>query len=413
MMGSLSGAPPGRGAKVARSGGGGPRGRRIRVAVLGSTGSIGRSTLRVIERHRERFEVGVLTANRSVDRLAEQAERHESAHVVVSSERALEGYAGASEGWVAGRGELLDSVTRPDVDVVVNALVGFAGLEPSLRALEAGKRVALANKESLVAGGELMARALRRPSQLVPIDSEHSGVMQCLEGYPVSAVRRIVLTASGGPFRGWSPARLAAVEPKDALRHPTWDMGAKITVDSATLANKALEVMEAHFLYGLPYERIEAVVHPQSIVHSLVEFVDGSVIAQLGFPTMELPILYALTCPERVSDSTLRTFDPVASSPLTFEPIDLDAFPLFRIGREAGTRGGAAPAVYNAANEVAVAAFLAGEVTFPMMAEIVEETLDAAGAGEVASLEDVLDADREAREVARRKVAHSRVPERA
>ena len=413
-MGSLSGAPPGPGQGAAGAiAAGRPRGRRLRIAVLGSTGSIGRSALRVIERHPERFEVAVLTANRSVEALAGQAVSHGSAHVVVSSEQALEGYAGAPEGWVSGRARLLDSVTRPDVDVVVNALVGFAGLEPSLRALEAGKRLALANKESLVAGGALMARALRRPGQLVPIDSEHSGIMQCMEGHPAAATQRIILTASGGPFRGWSGARLAGVQPRDALRHPTWNMGDKITVDSATLANKALEVMEAHFLYGLPYERIEAVVHPQSIVHSLVEFVDGSVIAQLGFPTMELPILYALTYPERTPDSTLRTFDPVASSPLTFEPIDLDAFPLFRIGREAGMRGGAAPAVYNAANEVAVAAFLAGKVTFPAMAEIVEETLDAAGVREITSLEDVLDADREAREAARRKVTQSRVAGRA
>ena len=407
-MGNFFKASPG----ATAMGGERSREHRLRIAVLGSTGSIGRSALRVIERHPERFEVAVLTANRSVEELAGQAERHGPAQVVVTSERALAGCAGAQQGWASGRAALLESVTRPDVDVVVNAVAGFAGLEPSLQALEAGKRLALANKESLVAGGGLMARALRRRGQLVPIDSEHSGVMQCLGGYPAGTAQRIVLTASGGPFRGWSPARLAGVLPKDALRHPTWEMGNKITVDSATLANKALEVMEAHFLYGLPYERIEAVVHPQSIVHSLVEFVDGSVIAQLGFPTMELPILYALTYPERVSDPALRTFDPVASSPLTFEPIDLDAFPLFRIGSEAGARGGAAPAVYNAANEVAVAAFLAGEVSFPMMAEIVEETLDAAGVREVTSLEDVLDADREAREIARRKAARSRSPGR-
>ena len=382
--------------------------RRLRVAVLGSTGSVGRSVLRVIERHPERFEVAVLAAHRSVDALVRQAERHASAHVVVSGRRAGAGRGGIPGGWATDRRGLVESAGRPDVDVVVNAVVGFAGLEPSLRALEAGKRLALANKESLVAGGELLSRAIRRPGQLVPIDSEHSGVLQCLGGHPEGTVQRIVLTASGGPFRGWSPARLAGVRPADALRHPTWEMGRKITIDSATLANKALEVMEAHFLYGLPYDRIEAVVHPQSVVHSLVEFVDGSVIAQLGFPTMELPILYALTHPGRAPDATLRTFDPVKSSPLTFEPIDLDAFPHFRIGSEAGRTGGAAPAVFNAANEVAVAAFLAGEVSFPRMAGIVEETLEAAGARAAATLEDVLEADREAREIARRKAARSR-----
>lgn len=382
--------------------------RRLRVAVLGSTGSVGRSVLRVIERHPERFEVAVLAAHRSVDALARQAERHATAHVVVSGRRADARRGRIPKGWATDRRELVESAGRPDVDVVVNAVVGFAGLEPSLRALEAGKRLALANKESLVAGGEILSRAIRRPGQLVPIDSEHSGVLQCLEGHPEGTVQRIVLTASGGPFRGWSPARLAGVQPGDALRHPTWEMGNKITIDSATLANKALEVMEAHFLYGLPYDRIEAVVHPQSVVHSLVEFVDGSVIAQLGFPTMELPILYALTHPGRAPDATLRTFDPVKSSPLTFEPIDLDAFPHFRIGCEAGEAGGVAPAVFNAANEVAVAAFLAGEVSFPRMAGIVEETLDAAAARTAATLENVLEADREAREIARRKVAHSR-----
>lgn len=387
-------------------------GRRVRVAVLGSTGSIGANALRVIERHQEHFEVVVLAANRSVTRLAQQAAKHRPAEVVVCDEAALRSHPSPGREWIAGRERLLDSVTRPDVDVVVNALVGFAGLEPSLRTLEAGKRLALANKESLVAGGELIGEALRKRGQLVPVDSEHSGVMQCVEGHPPASIRRIVLTASGGPFRGWTTARLADVKPSDALQHPTWNMGNKITVDSATLANKALEVIEAHFLYQIPYDRIEAVVHPQSIVHSLVEFVDGSVIAQLGFPTMELPILYALTYPERVPDPKLRTFDPVASSPLTFEPVDLDAFPLFRIGNMAGTVGGTAPAVFNAANEVAVAAFLSEEVTFPMMAEVVEETLEGADVRPVSCLEDVLDADREARELARRKIESRPLPGR-
>ena len=400
MTGPASARPPGAAAPEPE--------RRLRVAVLGSTGSVGRSVLRVIARHQERFEVAVLAAHRSVGALARQAERHASAHVVLSGARASGERGRIPRGWARGRNGLVESAGRSDVDVVVNAVVGFAGLEPSLRALEAGKRLALANKESLVAGGELVTRAIRRPGQLVPIDSEHSGVLQCLAGHPEGTVQRIVLTASGGPFRGWSPDRLAGVRPDDALRHPTWEMGRKITIDSATLANKALEVMEAHFLYGLPYDRIEAVVHPQSVVHSLVEFVDGSVIAQLGFPTMELPILYALTHPGRAPDAALRTFDPVKSSPLTFESIDLDAFPHFRIGSEAGEAGGAAPAVYNAANEVAVAAFLAGEVSFPRMAGVVEETLDAAGGRAAATLGDVLEADREAREIARRKAARSR-----
>jgi len=386
---------------------GGPDGR-VRVAVLGSTGSIGVSALGVIERHPDRFVVTVLAANRSVDLLGAQARKHGPALVIVCDEGAYgvretahgPGDAGAPR-WVVGRANMIEAVAREDVDVVVNGLVGFAGLEPSLRALEAGKRLALANKESLVAGGELVGRALAAGGgELVPIDSEHSAILQCLAGQPRSAVAKIVLTASGGPFRGWSPDRLALARPSDALRHPTWDMGAKVTVDSATLANKALEVIEAHFLYGLPYGNIEAVVHPQSIVHSLVEFVDGSVVAQLGFPTMELPILYALTYPERVADAELRTFDVVRSSPLTFERIDLEAFPLFGIGCEAGRRGGIAPAVFNAANEVAVAAFLAEEIPFPAIGAVVEETLSRVPARSLDGLDAVLEADREARGVA-------------
>jgi 1-deoxy-D-xylulose-5-phosphate reductoisomerase len=375
---------------------------RVGIAVIGSTGSIGINALSVIERHPDLFQVLVLAANRSAETLESQARRHPAAQVILCDEAAYRDHRGAKNDWVIGRARLIESVARPDVDVVVNGLVGFAGLEPSLRALEAGKRLALANKESLVAGGELMIRALRDGGgQLVPIDSEHSAVMQCLGDRPTGEVARVILTASGGPFRGWSLERLAGVRPSDALQHPTWDMGAKITVDSATLGNKALEIIEAHFLYGIPYDHIEAVVHPQSIIHSLVEFVDGSVIAQLGFPNMELPILQALTYPERVPDPVLRTFDPMKSPSLTFEPIEPDAFPLFGIGTEAGRRGGMAPTVFNAANEVAVAAFLAAEVSFPMIADIVGATLARADVGPAAELEDVLAADLRARMLAR------------
>jgi 1-deoxy-D-xylulose-5-phosphate reductoisomerase len=376
--------------------------------VLGSTGSIGVTALGVIERHPERFVVTVLAANRSVELLAAQARRHGPALVIVCDEDAYgvrgEAHEPGGRGtprWVVGRASMIEAVAREDVDVVVNGLVGFVGLEPSLRALQAGKRLALANKESLVAGGELVGRALAvGGGELVPIDSEHSAILQCIAGQQRSSVAKIVLTASGGPFRGWSPDRLALARPGDALRHPTWDMGAKVTVDSATLANKALEVIEAHFLYDVPYRHIEAVVHPQSIVHSLVEFVDGSVVAQMGFPTMELPILYALTYPERIADAELRTFDVVRSSPLTFERIDLEAFPLFGIGCEAGRRGGTSPAVFNAANEVAVAAFLAEEIPFPAIGAVVEETLARLPPQPLDSLDAVLGADGEARRVA-------------
>lgn len=373
---------------------------RIRVAVLGSTGSIGRSALDVIRRHPDRFEVTVLAANGSVGRLAEQAERHRPDLVVVCDEQAFERCADPGPEWCSGRERMVEAVARSDVDVVVNALVGFAGLEPSLRALEAGKRLALANKESLVAGGPLMARALESGGgQLVPIDSEHSAILQCLAGAPMRSVARVILTASGGPFRGWEAERIAAAGPRDALKHPTWNMGAKITIDSATLANKALEVVEAHFLYDLSYDRIGAVVHPQSIIHSMVEFADGSVMAQMGFPTMELPILYALTFPERVADRALRTFDPTSLPDLTFEEIDRDAFPLFDLGCEAGITGGTAPACFNAANEVAVAAFLEEKIPFHGMAAVVAGALDRMTVSEIESLDDVLAADREARRI--------------
>jgi len=304
--------------------------------------------------------------------------------------------AGAAQ-WGSGRQALLEAATHPDADIVLNALVGAAGLEPTLAALRAGKRVALANKESLVCGGPLVMEAARRGGgELVPVDSEHSAILQCLHGTDPAAVSRLLLTASGGPFRGYSAERLAAVTPADALRHPTWEMGAKVTVDSATLANKALEVIEAHFLFGVPYERIEAVVHPQSIIHSMVELVDGSVLAQLGFPTMELPILYALTHPERLPYRT-RRFDPVAAGTLTFEPVRAESFPAFGLGVQAGRAGGTAPAVYNAANEVAVAAFLAGRLPFTGIAGAIAAALERHPGGEALALEQVLEADAWAR----------------
>lgn len=301
---------------------------------------------------------------------------------------------------------MLAAAADSETDVVLNALVGAAGLEPTLAALEAGHRLALANKESLVAGGELVLSAAERGSgEIIPIDSEHSAILQCMQGHDPSDVQRLVLTASGGPFRGRDREALWDVRPEDALKHPTWKMGSKITIDSATLANKALEIIEAHFLYGIAYERLDAIVHPQSVIHSLVEFVDGSVLAQLGFPTMELPILYALTYPNRIEDVALQTYDPIRSSPLTFEPIDDAAFPLFEIGVLAGRASGCAPAVYNAANEIAVQAFLESTIRFPEMADLVSGTIDRIGNSAVTGVEDVLEIDRSARLVAT-EVAH-------
>jgi len=274
-------------------------------------------------------------------------------------------------------------------------------LEPTLHTLEAGKRLALANKESLVAGGDLVVAAAEEGGgELIPVDSEHSAILQCLEGYDMGSVRRLVLTASGGPFRGWDREKLLSVHPSQALTHPTWSMGAKITVDSATLANKALELIEAHFLYRIDYDSLGVVVHPQSVVHSFVEFVDGSVLAQLGFPTMELPILYALSYPDRVEDPVLQTFDPVRASPLVFEEVDGETFTLFSLGERAGREGGTSPAVYNAANEVGVEAFLEERIRFPEMGDVVSEALDRLGRVPVEGLEQVLEVDRDTRIVA-------------
>jgi len=278
------------------------------------------------------------------------------------------------------------SAVRPVYSGKANATATTAGKAPQVI--------------SLVAGGDLVMEAARTgKGELIPVDSEHSAILQCLEGYGMEPVSRLVLTASGGPFRGWTKERLQDVTPAHALNHPTWSMGAKITVDSATLANKALEVIEAHFLYGVAYDALDVVVHPQSIVHSFVEFVDGSVLAQLGFPTMELPILYALSYPERIEDGSLQTFDPVRASPLVFEEVDREAFTLFGLGERAGREGGTSPAVYNAANEVAVEAFLREALGFMEMGDVVAETLNRLGGRPVVSLEQVLDVDREARAV--------------
>jgi 1-deoxy-D-xylulose-5-phosphate reductoisomerase len=272
-------------------------------------------------------------------------------------------------------------------------------LEATLAALRAGKRVALANKETLVMAGELvMAAARDGGGDIVPVDSEHSAVLQCITGRRPVDVSRLILTASGGPFRTWAPERVAAATVAEALQHPTWRMGRKITVDSATLVNKALEIIEAHFLFGLGYDQLEVVVHPQSIVHAFAELVDGSVLAQLSFPNMELPILYALTHPERVPDTGTRRFDPVAAGALTFEPLDQAQFPAYTVGRHAALLGGTAPAAFNAANEVAVELFLEGRIPFGRVAEVIDHTL----AGHVVARADSLDAVRHADAAARR-----------
>jgi 1-deoxy-D-xylulose-5-phosphate reductoisomerase len=366
-------------------------GGRRGVAILGSTGSIGRSTLEVLRRHPDEFRLVALTGGGNAELLSAQVDEWKPS------------FAGLVNGnghvprYPSGPDLLEDAATQDDADIVVNAVVGAAGLAATIAALRAGKRVALANKESLVMAGSLVLAAAREGGgELVPVDSEHSAVLQCLAGQR-SAACRLTLTASGGPFREWEAAAVAAATVEQALAHPTWNMGRKITVDSATLANKALEIIEAHFLFGLPYDALDAVVHPQSIIHALVEFCDGSVMAQVGFPTMELPILYALTWPDRVPDMGVPRFDPLRASPLTFEPVRHDVFGAFHAGIEAGRAGGTAPAVFNAANEVAVAAFLDGRIRFGDIAGVICGALDSAAPQPATTLQGVLEADHEAR----------------
>jgi 1-deoxy-D-xylulose-5-phosphate reductoisomerase len=363
------------------------------IAILGSTGSIGTTALRVLERQHERFHVAALTSFANAELLAEQVKAHRPSFVGI-----VQNGVAPHAGWRIGADCLVEAASRPDVDIVLNAVVGAAGLDATLAALSHGKRVALANKETLVMAGPLVAAACASGGgEIVPVDSEHSAILQCMTGRPGVDVRRVIITASGGPFREWTPERLDEATLDDALKHPTWRMGRKITVDSASLANKALEVIEAHFLFGLPYDRIEVVVHPQSVVHSFVEFVDGSVLAQLGVPSMELPILYALTHPERVPDRGVEAFDPVKHSPLTFEPVRAECFPAFALGIEAGRQGGAAPAVFNAANEAAVALFLTGTIRFRDIGAAIAGALDAYGSMPGDSRDALLAADAAAR----------------
>ncbi len=371
----------------------------VGVAVLGSTGSIGCSTLQVLARQRQRFHVVALTAHSNRDLLARQADEWQPAYVGLVNDGAR---GSGLEARGSGVGCLVEAATHPDARIVVNGIVGAAGLEATLAALRAGKRVALANKETLVMAGELVTRAARDGGgEIVPVDSEHSAVLQCVAGRRPVELSRLILTASGGPFRTWTPARVSDATVEEALRHPTWKMGRKITVDSATLVNKALEVIEAHFLFGIEYDQVEVVVHPQSIVHAFCEFVDGSVLAQVGFPTMELPILYALTHPERVPDSGTRRFDPVAVGSLTFEAVSAELFPAYALGRAAARAGGTGPAVFNAANEVAVQLFLEGKIRFGQVAGIIGRALDGHRSGDAATLDGVLAADAEARRLAR------------
>jgi 1-deoxy-D-xylulose-5-phosphate reductoisomerase len=369
-----------------------------RVLILGSTGSIGEQALDVIARSDE-LAVAGLAARSSFEPLLAQAQRLGVDRIALADERAA---ARASEAWTAGTilsgaEGLARLVTESECDVVLNALVGSAGLGPTVAALGEGIDLALANKESLVVGGELVTTlAEATGARILPVDSEHSALWQLVRGERAGAVERLVLTASGGPFRGRTQAELAGVGPAEALAHPTWDMGGKITVDSATLMNKGLEVIEAVHLFGLPLERVDVVVHPQSIVHALVTLADGSALAHLGHPDMRVPIAYALHEPERAA-VPVRPLDLAAVGTLTFEPPDLEAFPCLELARGAAAAGGTAPCVLNAANEIAVEAFLAGRLSFPGIASVVEGALDALPAEPIGRFEDLYEADAAAR----------------
>lgn len=375
------------------------------IAVLGSTGSIGTQTLDVIRLHKDRFHASVLAAHQSVEALLAQAEEFQPHCIAVTDEEAgkdfLARYNGPAEVLI-GASALMEAVRRTDVDLVVVAVVGIAGLAPTLEAIHQGKELALANKETLVTGGALVTAAADQAGILIrPIDSEHSAIFQCLLGQDRKGLHRLILTASGGPFRGRSAEELKQVTLADCLKHPTWHMGRKVTIDSATMFNKGLEIIEAHWLFRVPYDRIQVVVQPQSLIHSMVEYEDGSIIAQIGNPDMRLPIQFALTYPERLPSPSHEFVDWSRLAAIDVSMPDESVFRSLRMARAAGAAGGTMTTALNAADEEAVAAFVRGEISFPGIFTIVEDVLDRWDNQEVRSLDDVWAADRLARESAR------------
>jgi 1-deoxy-D-xylulose-5-phosphate reductoisomerase len=371
-----------------------------RIAILGSTGSIGRSALSVVEAHADKLQVVGLAAGANVRLFAEQVRRFRPRVVGMASDQSLHTLMREVSGVrIAGAGAegLAGVATHPDVDILLCASAGTAALEAVLAAIEAGKTIALANKEVLVMAGALMTEAARRKGvDILPVDSEHNAIHQCLRGRPHSEIRRLVLTASGGPFRGRPVAILHKVRPEDALKHPTWQMGRKITIDSATLMNKGLEVIEAHWLFDVPARGIDVVIHPQSVVHSMVEFVDGSILAQLGVTDMRLPIQYAFSYPDRWV-SPLPSLDLTTCGRLDFHVPEHESFPCLRLAYRALEGKGGLPVALNAANEIAVEAFLAGRLRFTGIPEVIERTMDAHPATPVTSLEGVRELDAWAR----------------
>ena len=378
--------------------------RQKNIAILGSSGSIGKNSLEVIANFPDQFKVSYLTVNKNIDALCDQVQRFKPKGVVVLDECS----ASACKKRVNGTTEVLvgeqgldEIVQRDDVDVVISSLVGFAGLKPTISAIKAKKKIALANKETLVVAGEIIMRLVKENGvTLIPVDSEHSAIFQCLVGESNSQIDKIILTASGGPFLSTTKDDLRRVTIQQALNHPNWKMGSKITIDSATLMNKGLEVIEAHWLFDLPVDKIEVVIHPQSIIHSMVEFIDGSVKAQLGIPDMKIPIQYALTYPDRALSKFVRIDFPKLKEMTFFEP-DLDRFQCLQLAFDALETGGTMPAALNAANEIAVQRFLDGKISFLQIPETICRTMEQHTSTSSPTLEDIIDADSSARTFAK------------
>jgi 1-deoxy-D-xylulose-5-phosphate reductoisomerase len=373
------------------------------IVILGSTGSIGEQALQIVREHPDRFRVLGISCNSSWQKMLEQVQEFQPRYALVANEQyadALQEKMPSATELLVGHKQLLELATLDDADVILNSLVGYSGFEPTIEALKAGKKVALANKESLVVGGEIINELIKDDrSQLIPVDSEHSAMLQCLVGEPLDKIEKLVITASGGPFRTWSKEQMQDITVDDALDHPNWSMGAKITIDSSTMMNKGLEIIEAHWMFDMPLDKIEAVVHPQSVIHSVVTFTDGSSKAQLGPPTMQVPILYALTYPERTTLDAPR-LDWQSAFDLTFEPADYDRFPCLRLATEAIEEGGLAPAVLNAANEIAVERFLNKEITYIDIPKVIESCLDQLNNSGSVTLESLKSIDQRARELA-------------
>jgi 1-deoxy-D-xylulose-5-phosphate reductoisomerase len=384
-----------------------------KISILGSTGSIGRSTLSIVEKFPGRFRVVALAAGNNIDLLEKQVRRFSPSVVSVSGEAQAgllkKRLAGLNVSIFAGVEGMIRVAAADEADITVSAIVGTAGLVPTMAAIRAGKQVALANKEVLVTAGELvMAESRSRGAGILPVDSEHSAIFQCLQAGSNNEVRRLILTASGGPFRTWSRKDLEEVTPGQALKHPNWSMGKKITIDSATLMNKGLEVIEARWLFDVPPEKIRVLVHPQSIIHSMVEYQDGAVVAQLGMPDMKGPIAYALTYPERLADVS-PDLDLARVGALTFEEPDTDRFPCLAYAFDALGAGGTMPAVLSAANEVAVGCFLEGKIGYGDIARVIRSTMDAHTPAPVRTVEDALAADLWARGEAEKTIESGKV----